>query len=304
VTNTRARCLRFLSAALIALVTFGVTAALAAPPVRIAIVPGGGSGQEQSAVDGITAGLEGNASITLSTVNPDWYVVCNIIEQTDQVGGTVKVNGTVTIKTVDGQVVDTIAVQTNKSDFSLQPGAPLNKALVNQAVQEAIAGMAQRALPKIVSAVDIEIATRDRIIQAQQLAEKEQYDEAIAQLAPITPDTTHFKAVRALMAEFQREKEALERIRQAEGLKKKGQYSPAIRVAGGIGPKSRYAPRARNLIAACKAAMRALAARRPASAPTTGASTSAQLKALEAQEKALEQQRKALEQQKQALKAK
>jgi len=304
VANNRVRCLRFLSAALTALVTFGVTAALAAPPVRIAIVPGGGSGQEQSAVDGITAGLEANSSITLSTVNPDWYVVCNIIEQTDQVGGTVKVNGTVTIKTVDGQVLNTIAVQTNKSDFSLQPGAPLNKALVNQAVQEVIAGMTQRAIPPIVSAVDIEIATRDRIIQAQQLADKEQYDEAIQQLLPITPDTPHFKAVRALISEFQSEKEALERIRQAEGLKKKGQYSPAIRVAGSIGPKSRYAPRAKDLIAACKAAMRSMAAKRPAVKPTTGTSTAAQVKALEAQEKALEQQRKALEQQKQALKAK
>ncbi len=88
-TYSFARCLRLVSTAILVLVTVGVTAAYAAPPVRIAVVPGGGSGQEQSAVDGITAGLEGNSNITLSTVNPDWYVVCSINEQTDQVGGTV-----------------------------------------------------------------------------------------------------------------------------------------------------------------------------------------------------------------------
>ena len=101
------------------LVALGVTAAYAAPPVRIAVVPGGGSGQEQSAVDGISAGLEGNSNITLSTVNPDWYVVCSIIEQTDQVGGTVKVNGTVTIKT--GATQHTLALI---GDRSASPGGP------------------------------------------------------------------------------------------------------------------------------------------------------------------------------------
>lgn len=283
------------------LFTWCLSAALAAPPVRIAVVPGSGSGQEQSAVDGITAALEGNPSITLSTVNPDWYVVCNIIEQTDTVSGTVKVNGTVTIKTTDGQILNTISVQTNKSDFSLQPGAPLNKALVNRAVEEVIAGMAQRAVPPIQSAVDVEIATRDRIIQAHGLADREQYDEAIQLLLPITPDTPHFKGVRALIDEFRSEKLALERLKQAEALRRSGQYAQAIKIAGGIGQKSRYAARSRALIAALKAAM---AGRRPAvrtSASTTPTSKEARLKALEAQERALEHQRKAIEQQRHAL---
>ena len=235
------------------------SAALAAPPVRIAVVPGGGSGQEQTAVDGISDALQGNANVALSTVNPDWYVVCNVLEQPDQAAGTVKVNGTVTIKTVDGQVIDTVSVQTNKSDFSLSPGAPLNKQLVQNAVMEVLQGMAQRAIGPIEKAVTIEIATRDRIISAQQLADQDQYDEAIGLLLPITPDTTHFRAVRSLIAEYQMEKASFEAYKAGEAAARKKQYSQAIRSMGAVNPKSKRYKKARAKAGEYRAEMARLA---------------------------------------------
>src|ERR1017187_3684804 len=82
-------------------------AAHAAPPVRIAVVPGGGSGQEQEVVDRITDRLQEIQTVALSTVNPDWYVVCNIKENIDQVSGQIRYNGTVIIKTVGGDILGT-----------------------------------------------------------------------------------------------------------------------------------------------------------------------------------------------------
>lgn len=281
----------------------------AAPPVRIAVVPGGGSGQEQTAADQIAAGLDGNPNVVLSTVNPDWYVVCNIVEQTDIVAGNVKVNGTVLIKTTDGQVVNTVSVQTNKQDFSLQPGAPLNKAMVDNAVREVAAGMAQRALGPIQDAVNIEIGTRDRIINAEMLADKDQYDEAISTLLPVSPDTPHFKAVRALIDELQMEKEALQFVQQAEALARKGSYSQAIKVLTAVSPKSKRQPLAKQRIAAYRAAMsrpHKLTRIKPAAHPAPQAKSSdadARLKSLEAQKKALEAQTKAIEAQEAELKS-
>jgi len=279
--------------------------AAAAPPVRIAVVPGGGSGQEQAAADQIAAGLDGNPNVVLSTVNPDWYVVCNIVEQPDQVGGNVKVNGTVLIKTTDGQVLNTVSVQTNKQDFSLQPGAPLNKALVDSAVREVAAGMAQRALGPIQDAVNTEIATRDRIISAETLADSDQFDEAVAGLLPITPDTPHFRAVRALIDELQMEKEALRLVKEAEALAAAKNYAQAIKALGAVDRKSKRYALARQRMAAYRAAMarpRSLTTiKRPA--PAAGATTQDQLRALEAQKQALEAQKKALEEQEAALKA-
>jgi len=277
----------------------------AAPPVRIAIVPGGGSGMEQSAVDGISARLEGNSSIALSTVNPDWYVVCNIVDQTDIVSGTVRVNGTVTIKTTDGHVINTVSVQTNKQDFSLQPGAPLNKAMVQGAVQEVISGMTERAVRPIQEAVDLEIGVRDHIISAESLADKDKYDEAISQLMPIGPETPHFKAVRSLIDEYQMEKEAYGLVKEAEAQAKKGNYSQAIKTLSGVNQKSKRYKVAKERQADYRAALARLARNKPAAKakPTAQVpSSDAQLKALEAQKKALDAQRKAVEAQEAALK--
>lgn len=288
---------------------FSVVAAYAAPPVRIAVVPGGGSGQEQSAVDQIAAGLDGNANVALSTVNPDWYVVCNIVEQTDIVAGNVKVNGTVLIKTTDGQVINTVSVQTNKQDFSLQPGAPLNKAMVDTAVREVAAGMAQRALGPIQDAVNVEINTRDRIISAKTLEERDQFDEAISQLLPVSPDTPHFRAVRALIDELQMEKESFQLVKEGQALAQKGNYAQAIRVLQGINRKSMRYPVAVQRIATYRLAMshpKKLTRIKPAAAASPVAKsndTDNRLKALEAQKKALEAQTKAIEAQEAELKS-
>ncbi len=292
-----------------AMLLSGLLPAGAAPPVRIAVVPGGGSGQEQTAADQIAAGLDGNPNIVLSTVNPDWYVVCNIVEQPDIVAGNVKVNGTVLIKTTDGQVVNTVSVQTNKQDFSLQPGAPLNKVLVDSAVREVAAGMAQRALTPIQNAVDVEIRTRDLIISAEGLGDKDSYDEAIATLLPISPDTPHFRAVRALIDELHMEKEAMQLVQQAEVASKKGNYLQAIKLLGGVYPKSKRYALAKERIAEYRAALnhtKKLTRIKPAS-PAKSASkpseTDARLNSLEAQRKALEAQKKAIEAQEAELKA-
>ena len=77
--------------------------AYAAPPVRVAVVPGGGSGMEQDVVDQISQQLGGMDGLELSTTNPDWYVVCNIKENIDQMSGQIRYNGNILIKTVSGK---------------------------------------------------------------------------------------------------------------------------------------------------------------------------------------------------------
>jgi hypothetical protein len=294
------------SAAAVVLVLAGtlVLPAEAAPPVRIAVVPSGGSGMEQAVVDGIIVDLQNNQGAAVSTVNPDWYVVCNIQESTDQVGGTARANGTVTIKTVDGQILNTIAVQTNKSDFSTQPGAPLNKALVQKGIQEVIAGLVERAHQPLEDAIAIEMATRDKIIAAETLADKDQYDEGIQLLMQVSPDTPHFKAVRSLIGELQMEKSALEAMQQAESQAKRGQYTAAIRTLTAVSPRSKRFKLAKQRTATYRAALarpRAVAKTRPAAAPV--ADNQGQLQALAAQKKALDAQRRAIEQQEAAIKS-
>jgi len=288
-----------------ALFLVSTSACLAAPPVRIAVIPGGGSGMEQSIVDSITANIQNNSNIVVSTVNPDWFVVCNILEQPDTVGGTVKVNGTVTIKTTDGQVLNTVAVQTNKSDFSLQPGAPLNKALVQSAVQEVIAGISQRALQPIDEAVTVEIATRDQIISAEALADKDQYDEAIGLLSQIGPETPHFRQVGARIAYFQMEKEALTAINKAGSLANRRQYSQAINAISDVSTKSKRYKLSKQRIAQYRAALARLAKLKPSTPPkTTVGNVDKQASALAAQKNALAAQMKAIEAQEAALRNK
>lgn len=176
------------------------------PPVRISVVTGGQSGIEQDIVDKISVQLEQNPSVAISTVNPDWQVVCTIKENMDQYSGQIRYNGDVVVKTMKGQVITTVAVQQYKQDFSVTPGAPLNKALVDRAAREATAGAAARAIPRIEQAVEIEMDTREKIITAQIQAEQKQYDAAINTLRLVSADSPHFQNARDLMNEFEMKK--------------------------------------------------------------------------------------------------
>lgn len=179
------------------------------PPVRISVVTGGQSGIEQDIVDKISVQLEQNPDVAISTVNPDWQVVCTIKENMDQYSGQIRYNGDVVVKTMKGQVITTVAVQQYKQDFSVTPGAPLNKALVDRAAREATSGAAARAIPRIEQAVQTEMDTRGKIITAQIQAEQKQYDAAINTLRLVSPDSPHFQNARDLMNEFETKKAAL-----------------------------------------------------------------------------------------------
>jgi hypothetical protein len=169
-----------------------------APPVRIAVVQGGGSGMEQDVVDGITQQLEGMDGVALSTVNPDWYVVCNIRENVDQMSGQIRYNGNVLVKTVGGKVVSTVAVQKYNQDFSTSPGAPLNKTLVDRAARDVINNVAARAVPEIQKAVMIEMEGRNRVDAATGLDAQGKFDEALGVIEQITPDFIEFDKVKKL----------------------------------------------------------------------------------------------------------
>lgn len=281
---------------------------MAAPPVRIAVTCGGGSGMEQDVVDRITNDLQSNSNVVVSTVNPDWFITCNITDRTDTAGGSVRVNGTVVIKTTDGHVLNTVSTQTNKSDFSLQPGTPVNKRLQDNAAREVIQALFERARDPISSAVDTEIQTRDKIIKAQRLADEDKYEEAIELLTPISPDTPHFRGVRQLIGEFRMELDALYCVRDAQKLAASGKYSQAIETLKAVDPKSKRFRLAKDLIAKYRAAMARRTVRpRPVSKPATSSGSgdyAAQFKALEAQRKALDAQKKAVEAQEQAIKNK
>lgn len=179
-----------------------------APPVRIAVVPGGGSGQEQEVCDRINGQLQNNQDVALSTVNPDWYVVCNIKEMLDQNSGQIRYNGTVTTKTTNGHIISTVSLQKYNQDFSLTPGAQLNKKLVDNAVQDVIGGLADRAVGPIQQAVEVEMETRERMIKATRLGSERKFDEAIALLRPISPETPHFSAVQALKRKLEIQRDA------------------------------------------------------------------------------------------------
>jgi hypothetical protein len=178
-----------------------------APPVIIAVVAGGGSGQEQEVVDRISGQLQNNQDVMLSTVNPDWYVVCNIKEMLDQNSGQIRYNGVVTTKTTKGHIINTVSLQKYNQDFSLTPGTQLNKKLVDNAVQDVIAGLCDRAAGPIQHAIEIEMETRERMIKATVLGQHGKYDEAIALLRPISPETPHFEAVVALTRKLENQRD-------------------------------------------------------------------------------------------------
>jgi hypothetical protein len=233
---------------------FGAEAA--APPVRIAVVPGGGSGMEQDVVDRISSQLQSNEEIVLSTVNPDWYVVCNIKENIDQASGQIRYNGTVLVKTTDGQVLGTYAVQKYNQDFSLSPGAPLNKALVDGAARDVIGALTQRAIAPIQQAVVVEMETRERVMQAGDLAAQDKYDDAIALISPITPDTAHFAQVQKMMAAMVMEQQSLKAYQSGVEKQKDKHFAEAIAAFKQVSEQSKRKKLARQKVAECNAAMK------------------------------------------------
>ncbi|HEY9754330.1 MAG TPA: hypothetical protein V6C97_04155 [Oculatellaceae cyanobacterium] len=178
-----------------------------APPVRVAVVQGGGSGMEQDVVDQITQQLEGMDGVAISTVNPDWYVVCNIRENVDQMSGQIRYNGNVLVKTVGGKVVSTVAVQKYNQDFSTSPGSPLNKTLVDRAARDVINNVAARAVPEIQKAVMIEMEGRNRVDAASSLDAQGKFDEALGVIEQITPDFIEFDKVQKLHAKIVHDKQ-------------------------------------------------------------------------------------------------
>jgi hypothetical protein len=297
VKSLRALCCASVSAAML---MFNALAAWAAPPVRIAVVPGGGSGMEQEVCDRIVDRIQDNADLKVGTVNPDWFAVITIADKSDLMAQTTRVNGTLTIKTRDGHIINTISVQSNKQDFNLNPGtpAPMNKALVESAVREVVAKLTERAILPIQDAVKTEIATRDTIIQAHNLADEDKYDEALDLLKTITPETPHFKGARDLISEYQMEADALDLMNQAKANVKSGKVQSAVVELKAINRQSKRYRAAVQMIASLnRGGARTV---RVSTKPAVGG-TNPQLKALQEQKKALEQQRKAIEAQEAAL---
>lgn len=248
--------------ALLAGLFFVGQSALAAPPVRIAVVAGSGSGIEQEIADRISNQLSSMGDVALSTVNPDWYVVCNINESLDQGSGSIRYNGSVIVKTASGQVLHTAAVQKYNQDFSVSGGAQLNKKLVDNAARDVINSASSRVIGPIQQAVMVEMETRDRIIKAQTLGDGDQYEEAISLLRPITPDTPHFKDVRDLIDEMEMEQDALERMKASQAKASSGRYSEAIGIAKDVSKKSKRYRQAQGKIASWRAALAASARKR------------------------------------------
>ncbi|HEY9717490.1 MAG TPA: hypothetical protein V6C69_08475 [Trichormus sp.] len=246
-------CLATLSAVMVSLAAI-LPALGNAPPVRIAVVPAGGSGIEQEAVDRISSQLQDMQNVVISTVNPDWYVVCNIQENTNQMSGAIRYNGTVTVKTTDGQVVSNIAVQKYNQDFSLEAGTPLNKKLVDNAARDVIGGMSDRAMGPLQQAIQTEMDTREKVISASEDGDKDQYNEAIGLLAQITPDSTHFKQVHGMIMQFEVEKHCMELCKSAQAKAGKGAYGEAINLLRQVDKRSKRYKFAQGKIAAYRAA--------------------------------------------------
>ena len=288
----------------LALVTgFSPASYAATLPVRIALVAGSGSGMEQTVVDNMTGQLQENENIVVSTVNPDWLVTCRIEDHTDIAALTVRVNGTVTVTSVaDGRVLNTFSAQANKQDFSTGGPTPLNKALVDSAVKELTAQLCQRSVQPIEDAVVVEIATRDKIIQAENLANIDKYDDAMAILLTIDRGTTHYWPACQLASRFQMEKDALELITQAKAEDRAGHDKAALVALHQVNPNSKRYRLAQGMIATFSHPTLAKNKTHPKAGAK--ANTNAELKALEAQKQALDAQRKAIDAQETAIRSK
>jgi len=262
---------------LLTICLIGKTAAFAAQPVRISVTAGGESGIEQEAVDKISYQLSNNPNVVISTVNPDWYVVCKIGQVLDQLSGQIRYNGTVIIKSADGQVISTVSMQKYNQDISpqdfatpssqrsggsgpygtnvdvdvtlntTQPLVPLNKKLVDSAAHEVTEAMSSRACTDIGQALVVEIAARERLNAANQLAKSDEYDQAIVMLSQIDANSLHYKESQKLAARFQMEKHCLQLIKQAEANARKKQYVTAIALLRQVDKSSQRANVAKAL---------------------------------------------------------
>lgn len=298
----RTKQLWSLLVALVGVVVWCYQAVAAAPPVRIAVVTGGGSGIEQEIVDKISNEIQNNPNVSISTVNPDWFVVCNVKEFMDQMSGQIRYNGNVIIKTAGkGQIIDTVAVQKYNQDYSVTPGAPLNKVLVDRAAKEATSAAASRTIPAIERAVATEMETREKIIRAQIMAEEEQYDGAINSLRLVSPDSPHFENARDLMGEFSMEKQAMESLKQAQAQAASGKYGAALASLKTIPAKSKYRAKANALASSYSAHSHGSAPKKlvknnksttSSSTKTASSGGDAELKALD---KVLKLEKKAIE---------
>ncbi len=286
------------------LIVFGLAAtSFALPrPVRLAITAATGSGTEQQIVDSITARLQENQYIVVSTVNPDWNISCRVDDNTDIASMTVRVNGTVTIKTArDGAVINTISAQTNKQDFSASGAAPLNKALVTTAMREVVQELSQRSIQPIEQAVVTELDAREKIEKAKSLAHEEKYEEALETVMMITRDSPHFWPAHALADQIQMEIDARNLVNQAKAKARQGQYRQAIVDLRQVTSKSKRYHTAQGLIATYS--QYTLAKNKTAAAPKAADATNAQLKALAAERRALELKRQAIDAQEAAIRS-
>lgn len=248
-----------LSPAFIALLLLFVPAYATQEPVRLSITASSGSGTEQEIVDYISSQFSQDPNVVISTVNPDWYVLCKISDTEDRFTGQIRDNGTVTVKTPDGQTIATISNQSYKQDFSLQlgekgnrQGVPLNKQLVQSASQEVVNSLGERATAKIKEAVQIELETREFIAQAELLADGDKYDDAVNVLKNIGPDSVHFQAMQKRISQYQMEKRVLELVNDARSKAKKGRYSEAITLLRDVNPQSKCHELAVKLISEYK----------------------------------------------------
>jgi hypothetical protein len=183
----------------------------AATPIRLSITAETSSGIEQEIIDQITNQLSNDSDVIVSNVNPEWYVVCHIIQNLDPRSGQIRYNGSVMIKTGDGQIIGMVSCQKYNQDFAPEQydqmninGPPLNKQLVDSAARETIRMVAQRATERIETAVPVEIKTRDQIAQAKSLANSGKYKEAIAVLNTIGPDSVHYKGAQQSIAQLKK----------------------------------------------------------------------------------------------------
>lgn len=271
-------------------------------PVRLAITAATGSGLEQQVVDTISAQLQDNGNIVISTVNPDWNVVCRINDNTDIQSMSVRVNGTVTISTVkDGQVINTISAQANKQDFSVSGPQPLNKALVTSAMREVVQELSQRSISPIEQAVVTELDAREKLNTAKALVEQDKFDDALNTVMMITRDSPRFWPAHALADQIEMEKNAFNLVNQAKSLAKHGQYRQAIAELRQVSSKSKRYRTAQGLITTFS--QQTLAKNKSAAPAGAQASTNAQLKALEAEKRALELRRQAIDVQEAAIRS-
>jgi hypothetical protein len=209
-------------------------------------------------------------------------------------------------------VISNVAVQKYNQDFSLTPGTPLNKALVDRAAHDVIDGLAERAMAPIQQAVQTEVETREHMQVAMQLAMDDKYDEAIQALANVTPDTTHFKQVQGAMGQFQMEKQMLQMMKQADAQAKKGRLGEAINTLKGVDKHSRFYKIAQQKAGSYKAALARAAQIKLAknkaktTAPTTAkggtpSSPETDVQSLERAKQALQTQQQAIEARQSAL---